>query len=81
VAVHYAGNKSKADAIVSGITSSGGRAIAVGGDVAEESDMVAAFEEVEAQFGGVDVVVNTAASCCSARSHPSAWTTWIGCTA
>lgn len=60
VAVHYAGNKSKADAIVSGIASSGGRAIAVGGDVAEESDMVAAFEEVEAQFGGVDVVVNTA---------------------
>jgi 3-oxoacyl-[acyl-carrier protein] reductase len=60
VAVHYAGNKSKADAIVSGITSSGGRAMAVGGDVAEESDMVAAFEEVEAQFGGVDVVVNTA---------------------
>lgn len=60
VAVHYAGNNSKADAIVSGITSSGGRAIAVGGDVAEESDMVAAFEEVEAQFGGVDVVVNTA---------------------
>jgi 3-oxoacyl-[acyl-carrier protein] reductase len=60
VAVHYAGNTRKADAIVSGITSSGGRAIAVGGDVAEESGMVAAFEEVEAQFGGVDVVVNTA---------------------
>jgi 3-oxoacyl-[acyl-carrier protein] reductase len=60
VAVHYAGNKSKADAIVSAITGSGGRAITVGGDVAEEADMIAAFDTVEAEFGGVDVVVNTA---------------------
>lgn len=60
VAVHYAGNKSKADAIVSAITGSGGRAITVGGDVAEEADMIAAFDTVEAEFGGVDVAVNTA---------------------
>lgn len=60
VAVHYAGNRAKADAIVSAITGSGGRAMAVGGDVAEESEMVAAFDAVEAEFGGVDVVVNTA---------------------
>jgi 3-oxoacyl-[acyl-carrier protein] reductase len=60
VAVHYAGNKPKADAIVSGIVEAGGQAIAVTGDVAEEPDMVAAFEAVEAAFGGIDVVVNTA---------------------
>jgi 3-oxoacyl-[acyl-carrier protein] reductase len=60
VAVHYAGNQSKADAIVAEITTNGGQAIAVGGDVAEETAMQAAFDQVEASFGGVDVVVNTA---------------------
>jgi 3-oxoacyl-[acyl-carrier protein] reductase len=60
VAVHYAGNKAKADAAVEAITAAGGKAIAVGGDIAEEADMVAAFDAAEAAFGGIDVVVNTA---------------------
>lgn len=60
VAVHYAGNRARADEIVAGIVEPGGRAIAVKGDVAEEADMVAAFDAVEAEFGGLDVVVNTA---------------------
>ncbi|MEU1414693.1 SDR family oxidoreductase [Streptomyces sp. NPDC005731] len=60
VAVHYAGNKGKADDLVEAITASGGRAIAVGGDVADEQDMAAAFDAVEAAFGGIDVLVNTA---------------------
>ncbi|WP_438302720.1 SDR family oxidoreductase [Streptomyces sp. HUAS TT11] len=60
VAVHYAGNKGKADDLVEAITASGGRAIAVGGDVADEQDMAAAFDAVEAAFDGIDVLVNTA---------------------
>lgn len=60
VAVHYAGNKAKADALVAEITDAGGRAIAVGGDVADEQAMNALFDEVEEAFGGIDVVVNTA---------------------
>lgn len=60
VGVHYAGNKSRADETVEAIAAAGGRAIAVSGDVAEESDMTAAFDAVEAEFGGIDVVVNTA---------------------
>ncbi|KUJ42561.1 3-oxoacyl-[acyl-carrier-protein] reductase FabG [Streptomyces sp. MBT84] len=60
VAVHYAGNKDKADDLVEAITAGGGRAIAVGGDVADEQDMAAAFDAVEAAFGGIDVLVNTA---------------------
>ncbi|MFF0886705.1 SDR family oxidoreductase [Streptomyces sp. NPDC003456] len=60
VAVHYAGNKAKADAIVEDVTASGGRAIAVAGDVADEHAMEAAFDAVERAFGGIDVVVNTA---------------------
>ena len=60
VAVHYAGNKAKADEVVEGITYSGGQAIAVGGDVADEQAMTEAFDAVEQSFGGIDVVVNTA---------------------
>ncbi|NKQ23549.1 SDR family oxidoreductase [Streptomyces galbus] len=60
VAVHYAGNKGRADALVEEITVAGGRAVAVTGDVADEKEMEAAFDAVEAAFGGIDVVVNTA---------------------
>jgi len=60
VAVHYAGNQAKADETVAGIVANGGRAIAVGGDVGDESAMTAAFDAIEAEFGGIDVVVNNA---------------------
>jgi len=60
VGVHYAGNKTRADETVAAITSAGGRAVAVGGDVADEHAMSAAFDAVEREFGGLDVVVNTA---------------------
>jgi 3-oxoacyl-[acyl-carrier protein] reductase len=60
VAVHYGGNRGAADDVVRAVTEAGGRAISVAGDVADEDDMATAFETVEQQFGGVDVVVNTA---------------------
>ncbi|GGY10860.1 SDR family oxidoreductase [Streptomyces minutiscleroticus] len=60
VGVHYAGNKARADETVAAVTSAGGRAVAVSGDVADEHAMSAAFDAVEREFGGVDVVVNTA---------------------
>ncbi|MER6466114.1 SDR family oxidoreductase [Streptomyces sp. NPDC001288] len=60
VAVQYAGNKARAEETVAAITAAGGRALAVGGDVADEHGMSAAFDTVEAAFGGIDVVVNTA---------------------
>src|SRR3954451_24244145 len=60
VAGHYATNRETADEIVAGITAAGGRALAVSADVADENDVGAAFDHVEASFGGVDVVVNTA---------------------
>ncbi|OLT54610.1 3-ketoacyl-ACP reductase [Corynebacterium sp. CNJ-954] len=60
VVVHYAGNKERADETVAGIVSAGGRAIAVGGDVADETDMATLFDAAEREFGGVDVLVHTA---------------------
>lgn len=60
VAVHYAGNESAANALVAEIIDKGGQALAVGGDVADEQAMQAAFDAVGQAFGGVDVVVNTA---------------------
>ncbi|MBM7789891.1 SDR family oxidoreductase [Tenggerimyces flavus] len=60
VAVHYAGNQTRAEETVQAIEAAGGRAIAVGGDVADENEMAAAFDQTEQAFGGIDVVVNTA---------------------
>ena len=60
VAVHYAGNRARAEEVVAAITASGRSAIAVGGDVADEVAMAAAFAAVEEAFGGIDVVVHTA---------------------
>lgn len=60
VAVHYAGNQAKAEAVVKSIIEAGGKAITVFGDVADEQAMSAAFDQVEEAFGGVDVVINTA---------------------
>lgn len=60
VAVHYAGNKARADETVTAITAAGGTAIAVTGDVADEDDMRTAFDAVESALGGIDVVVNMA---------------------
>ncbi|MEB0307056.1 SDR family NAD(P)-dependent oxidoreductase, partial [Cryobacterium sp. 10I1] len=49
--VHYAGNQAKADETIAAVKAAGGRAIAIGGDVADEGAMSAAFDAVEAEFG------------------------------
>jgi 3-oxoacyl-[acyl-carrier protein] reductase len=60
VAVCYSGSTDAADGVARAITRSGGRAITVGGDVADLNEMSATFDRVESELGGVDVVVNTA---------------------
>jgi 3-oxoacyl-[acyl-carrier protein] reductase len=60
VIVHYAGSADRATEVVSGITATGGVAVAVAGDVADPADMTAVFDLAQDRFGGVDVVVNTA---------------------
>ena len=60
VAIHYAGNSERAEKLAAKVREAGGQAITVGGDVADEVAMSAVFDAVEAAFGGIDVVVNTA---------------------
>lgn len=60
VAVHYAGNRDRAQAVADEIVAAGGRALVVAADVADEAQVEAMFDQVKAEFGGVDVVVNTA---------------------
>jgi len=61
VVVHYAGKVDRAQAVVEEIKAGGGRAIAVGADVADAADVERLFKEAADAFGGrIDVVVNTA---------------------
>ncbi|WP_026341871.1 SDR family oxidoreductase [Actinomadura atramentaria] len=60
VAVGYQGAAPAAARVVEEITASGGRAIPVRADVADEDDVAAMFTAAEDAFGGVDVVVNSA---------------------
>ncbi len=60
VAVHYAGHEARAAEVVAAITAAGGRAMKVQADVADEAAMAAAFDAVERELGGIDVVVHTA---------------------
>ena len=61
VVVGYAGNQDEAEAAVKEAVTSGGRAIAVRADVADERAVAALFDAAEAEFGGgVDVVVHAA---------------------
>jgi 3-oxoacyl-[acyl-carrier protein] reductase len=60
IAVHYAGNRDRAQAVADEIVAAGGKAMLVVADVADEAQVAAMFDGAEAEFGGVDVVVNTA---------------------
>jgi len=60
IVVNYAHRASDADDVVQAIEAAGGRAIALQGDVANASDCARLFDATEAQFGGVDIVINNA---------------------
>ncbi len=60
VVVNYASSKEGADRVVKEITASGGKAIAVQGDVAKAADVKRLFAETRKNFGKLDVLVNNA---------------------
>ncbi len=60
VAVNYVASPEKAEAVVNEIIASGGRAIAIQGNVADKADVTRLFDETEKQLGSIDIVVNVA---------------------
>lgn len=60
IAVNYAGNKEKADAVVEEIKAKGVESFAIQANVANGDEVKAMIKEVVSQFGSVDVLVNNA---------------------
>jgi len=60
VVVNYASSKEGAEQVVNEITSEGGKAIAVQGDVAKKEDVERLFAETKKAFGRLDILVNNA---------------------
>src|SRR4051812_25947906 len=60
VVVNYASSKEGADQVVAEITGSGGKAVAVQGDVSRSADVARLFAETKKAFGKLDVLVNNA---------------------
>jgi 3-oxoacyl-[acyl-carrier protein] reductase len=58
VIVNYASGKTGADAVVSAITTAGGKAVAVGGDVSKASDAQGLIDAAIKSFGRLDILVN-----------------------
>ena len=60
VAVNYTANSLAADEVVRQIRASGGQAMAVRADVANEADVMAMFDKIDAKFGRLTALVNNA---------------------
>jgi 3-oxoacyl-[acyl-carrier protein] reductase len=58
VVVNYASSKTGADAVVSAITASGGKAVAVQGDVAKAADAQGIIDAAIQNYGRLDILVN-----------------------
>lgn len=60
VVVNYASSKEGADKVVAEILKAGGKAIAVGGSVAKEADVISLFAKAKEAYGKVDILINNA---------------------
>ena len=60
VVVNYSSSKSGADKVVSEITGTGGKAVAVQADMAKKADIERLFAETKKSFGRLDILVNNA---------------------
>ena len=60
VLVAYSGNPDRASSVVKDISNAGGVATSGNADVAEPLEVQALFDQATSEYGGVDVVVNTA---------------------
>jgi 3-oxoacyl-[acyl-carrier protein] reductase len=60
VVVNYASSKEAAQQLVAEITGKGGRAVAVGADMSNQTDVQRLFAEAKKAFGRLDTLVNNA---------------------
>jgi len=60
VVINYSGDAKPAEALVAEVASAGGHAVAIKADVSDPSAVRAMFDRIEAEFGGLDVLVNNA---------------------
>ncbi|VVO66342.1 glucose 1-dehydrogenase [Pseudomonas fluorescens] len=60
VIVNYATSQADADAVVAGIQTNGGSALAVQADMSRAADVVRLFETVRENYGTLDILVNNA---------------------
>ena len=60
VAINYIRSQEDAEAVAGAIRSNSGEAVAVGGDVGSEEAVASLFTEIEASFGPVEILVNSA---------------------
>jgi 3-oxoacyl-[acyl-carrier protein] reductase len=68
VAVNYRKNPEKAEAVVQAIRETYGvEAVPVYGDMGKEAEIIEMFQQIEARFGQIDILVNNAAIC------PQSW--------
>ena len=68
VAVHYNRSEDEARELVERVSSAGGEAMLVGGDVADAGDIERMAGEIEDRYGRLDVLVNNAGSLIERRS-------------
>jgi len=60
VVVNYATSRRDADTVVADITSKGGKALAIQGDVSKSGDVERLFADTSNSFGRIDILVNNA---------------------
>jgi 3-oxoacyl-[acyl-carrier protein] reductase len=60
VVVNYSTSREGAEKVVTEITEAGGKAIAVGGSVAKQSEIDSLFAQTQKAYGKVDILVNNA---------------------
>jgi len=60
VCVNYRSNRAAAEAVVAAIRASGGRAVAIAGDVAREAQVLSLFDACHAELGPLAALVNNA---------------------
>ncbi len=60
VVVNYSTSKEGADKVVAAITAAGGKAVAIGGSVAQEAEIANLIAETKTAYGQLDILVNNA---------------------